>query len=48
MGTPGQVVYPELESTAEVYRAYPFPDSFDSRTGKPKPKLFYRKAHETG
>jgi hypothetical protein len=48
MGTPGEVIYPELESAAEVYRAYPFPDSFDGRSGKPKPKLFYRKANETG
>jgi hypothetical protein len=48
MGTPGQIVYPELEPSAEVYRAYPFPDSYNSRTGKPKPKLFYRKANETG
>jgi hypothetical protein len=48
MGTPAEVVYAELESNAEVYRAYPFPDSFDNRSGKPKPKLFYRKANETG
>ena len=48
MGTSGEIVYPELEFTAEVYRGYPFPDSFDSRTGKPKPKLFYRKANEAG
>lgn len=48
MGTPGQVVYPELEPNAGVFRAYPFPDSFNGRTGKPMPKLFYRKANETG
>jgi hypothetical protein len=48
MGPAGQIVYPELEPTAEVFRAYPFPDSFNARTGKPMPKLFYRKASETG
>lgn len=48
MGTPGQVVFPELDPTDEVYRAYPFSDSFNRRTGKPMPKLFYRKAAETG
>jgi hypothetical protein len=48
MGTSGQVVYPELAPDDEVYRAYPFPDSFNKRTGKPMPKLFYRKATESG
>jgi len=48
MGTTGQVVYPELEPNAEVYRAYPFSDSYNQRSGKPMPKLFYRKAGESG
>jgi hypothetical protein len=48
MGTPGEVVYAVLEPDADVYRAYPFPDSYNGRTGKPLPKLFYRKASETG
>jgi|HubBroStandDraft_5_1064220.scaffolds.fasta_scaffold14715_5 hypothetical protein len=48
MGTSGEITYPELAPDAEVYRAYPFPDSFNNRTGKPMPKLFYRKATESG
>lgn len=48
MVTPGPVVYPEIEPSTDVFRAYPFPDSFNSRTGKPMPKLFYRKANEAG
>jgi len=48
MGTSGEVAYPDLPPSTEVFRAYPFPDSFNSRTGKPIPKLFYRKANETG
>ena len=31
-----------------LFRAYPFPDSYDDRSGKPVHKLFYRRAHETG
>ena len=41
-------IYPELDLAARVYRAYPFSDSFNARTGKPMPKLFYRKADELG
>jgi hypothetical protein len=49
MGTPTEVVtYPDLDPDCAVYRAYPFEDSFNRRTGKPQPKLFYRKASETG
>jgi hypothetical protein len=48
MGTPALVVYPPLAPETEVYRAYPFADSFNIKNGKPQPKLFYRKPNENG
>ncbi len=49
MGTvPDQIEWPPLGPEALVFRAYPFSDSFDRKSGKPKPKLFYRKDTEAG
>jgi len=48
MGPPAQLVYAPLAPERQVYRAYPFPDSFSTKTGKPIPKLFYRKTNEEG
>jgi hypothetical protein len=42
------IEWPALDPDATVYRAYPFPDSLNPKTGKPVPKLFYRKADELG
>jgi hypothetical protein len=47
MGPPTQVVYLPLADDARVYRAYPFSDSLNKKTGRPEPRLFYRKATET-
>jgi hypothetical protein len=46
MGTSTLVAYAVLASDTEVYRAYPFPDSYNRKTGKVEPKLFYRKQAE--
>jgi hypothetical protein len=48
MGPPAELAYPALASEGQAYRAYPFPDSFNAKTGKPAPKLFYRKVNEEG
>lgn len=48
MGIVASVVWPPLSPETIVYRAYPFPDSFNKKTGKPEAKLFYRKPGETG
>src|ERR1700719_2276673 len=48
MGTFAPVVWPPLPPGAIVYRAYPFLDSLNTKTGKPQAKLFYRKQDETG
>jgi hypothetical protein len=48
MGSPAELTYPPLAPEGQVYRAYPFTDSFNAKTGKPAPKLFYRKLNEEG
>lgn len=42
------IAWAPLPPESQVYRAYPFADSLNAKTGKPLPKLFYRKQNETG
>lgn len=48
MGIVAPVVWPPLTPDTLLYRAYPFPDSLNRKTGRPEAKLFYRKEDEEG
>ena len=49
MGHPAVTLeWPPLRPGASLFRAYRYPDDLDAKSGKPKPKVFYRRPNETG